>query len=238
MICARCRTVLADWRKACPACGTPVSRSAGAARADGAGRRWVLAWLLVSAAVILFALVLPVARRLPLSWWTIPLVREVLARARDHPGVLRAIGEPVRLRGLVTGEVRADETGWREFLIRVPVGGPRGAAALSVRAGRIGRGPWSYATLELASDAGDRVDVLEPPRAAAPGDPGGRRVFLVPLGRLERVSLDELVHFYRARLGLAIQTRPALTPPAALFDRTRQQLVAEGVADWLRGQLP
>src|SRR5262249_61291896 len=104
----RCRRVLPAWGRPCPACGTPVSTPGEARRAAGASRRWLLAWLLVSGAVILFALVLPVARRLPLSWWTIPLVREVLARARDHPGVLRAIGEPVRLRGLVTREVPPD----------------------------------------------------------------------------------------------------------------------------------
>jgi YD repeat-containing protein len=236
MVCARCRTVFTEWQKACPACGSPVAGS-GAGRALAVVRRGLLACLLVILALALIVTIpLFVSGRLPLSLWTIPLVREILDRANDHPEVVSLIGEPVRLRWLVTGQVRADETGWREFLLQVPVSGPRSLAAMHVRAGRAGRGPWTYTTLELESEAGRRVNVLEPPRAAVPKPPA-RRVYLVPLGSLTHVSLEELARYYRARLGLEIGALPAVNPAATLFDYARQQLVAEVAVEWLRWHL-
>lgn len=237
MVCGHCRTVLADWRRACPACGAAVAGPSAGARAAALARRWLHRSRFVIAGLVLLGAALHLASaRLPLSVWTVPLVLEALARANDHAEVTRLIGEPVRLRGLVTGQVRADETGWREFWLGIPVSGPTGGATLRVRAGRA-RGAWTYTTLELDSEAGRRVDVLTPPPAPVPGPPPGHRVFLVPLGPLEHVSLDELARYYRARLGLEIQTLPGVGMAAPLLDYVRSQLVAEVVVDRLRWEL-
>ncbi len=195
--------------------------------------RWVA--LVAGSVIALVALILFAAARLPLSPWTIPLVLEALERANDHPEVTRLLGRPVRLGGLVTGQVRADETGWREFLVRIPVRGPSGAAGLDVRAGRTAAGAWSYTMLELASDAGQRIDVLTPPRLA--GLPPAPAVHLVALGPLQSISLDDLARYYRARLGLEIRTLPAAEVTAPLVDHPRDQLVGEVVIEWLRWQL-
>ena len=145
---------------------------------------------------------------------------EGLARANDHPDVVRVLGAPVRLGWLVTGQVHADETGWREFLLKIRVRGTRDHGALHVRAGRASRGAWTYTTLELEDDAGRRIDILAPP--LLPGLPAGRPVYLVPLGPLEHVSVEELRH------GMDVARHFGLA--CADVDGLRARLQAAGLA--------
>jgi YD repeat-containing protein len=198
--------------------------------------RWLRAGVLLSGALaLLVGASLLASRHLPLSWWTVPLVLEVLARANDHPGVVELLGAPVQLGWSPTGRVDADETGWREFRVKVPVKGTRDHAALHVRAGRAAQGAWAYTTVELETDSGQRIDVLAPPRLS--GLPPGRVVYLVPLGRLQYVSVEELARYHRARLGLEIRTLPPVELTAPLVDHARNQLVGEVAVEWLRWRL-
>jgi YD repeat-containing protein len=199
--------------------------------------RWVPLVILAGGLGLVATGAMLAVRSVPLSWWTVPLVLEVLARANDHPDVTSLVGTPVRLAWPLplTGQVHADETGWQEFRLTVRVKGPRDGAALHVRAGRAAQGAWTYTTLELEEGSGRRTDVLAPPRLA--GLPTGRVVHLVPLGPLQHVSVEELARYHRARLGLEIRTQPAVEVRAPLVDHTRDQLVAEVAVEWLRWHL-
>ena len=207
--------------------------------AGGASRaRWVRVGLIgLPTAIVLMVVYVVVAPRVPLSPWTVPLVLDVLDRVNDHPGAVAELGERVRLRRFVTGTVRADETGWREFLLSVPLRGAKSEGVLRVKAGRGPRGPWRYSTVTLETARGEIIDVLDPPRASLPAPPAGRRLYLLPLGPLHRVSLEDLTRDYRRRLGLEIQVLPRVDPDVVLFDHARRQLIAESVIEHVRWQL-
>lgn len=70
-----------------------------------------------------------------------------------------------------------------------------------------------------------------------PADPAAR-VYLVPLGAFPSERLTELVAYYKARLGLAIQTLPPLSLERAALDYGRQQLIAEECVAALKRRLP
>jgi YD repeat-containing protein len=195
-------------------------------------RRPVL--LLAATLIVLVSAYGAVATRIPLSVWTIPLMLEVGDRIRDHPGAVAALGEDIRVGWIVTGVTRVDETGWREFEIAAPVSGPKNKGTLSIRAGRGTRGRWSYTTLGVEIATGQRIDLLQSARADTPAPPSGRRLYLVPFGRVERISLEELARHYRTRLGLQVDLLPVVTVPASVWDHARRQLVAESAIDILR----
>jgi YD repeat-containing protein len=195
-------------------------------------RRPVL--LIAATLIVLVSAYGAIAKRVPVSVWTIPLMLEVRDRIRDHPGAVAALGEDIRVGWIVTGATQADETGWREFEISAPVSGPKGRGTLSIRAGRGPRGRWRYTTLAVDTAPGQRIDLLQSPRADIAAPPSGRRLYLVPFGHVERVSLDELARHYRTRLGLQVDLLPVVSVPASVWDYARSQLVAESAIDVVR----
>jgi YD repeat-containing protein len=235
MVCRNCRTILVDWQTSCPACGVPTQRSELGSRARRLFRRARRPALLLAAAlIVLVSAYGVVAKRVPLSVWTIPLMLEVGDRIRDHPGAVAALGDDIRVGWIVTGATQADETGWREFRISAPVSGPKNKGTLSIRAGRGARGRWSYTTLGVDTATGQRIDLLQAAPADIAAPPSGRRLYLVPFGRVERVSLEELARHYRTRLGLQVDLSPVVSVPASVWDHARRQLVAESAIDIVR----
>jgi predicted Zn-dependent protease len=64
--------------------------------------------------------------------------------------------------------------------------------------------------------------------------PGGRRLYLAPLGEVKRVSLEELARYYRSWLGHAVHLLPPVTPTGSLVDHARQQVIAEAAVEAVR----
>jgi cytochrome oxidase complex assembly protein 1 len=117
-----------------------------------------------------------------------PHARSPRERIRDHPTAVATLGEEIRVGWTVTGSADDDETGWHEFQISAPVSGTKRTGMVAARAGRGTRGPWAYTALTLLTNGAERIDLLEVPRADSAAPPGGRRLYLVPVGDVARVS--------------------------------------------------
>lgn len=94
--------------------------------------------------------------------------REALARAREHPEVVAALGEPLEAGLFVSGSINIrGSDGEADFSINVS--GPEGEGTLHVEA-RKEAGAWSYEEMVLVVDAtGERIDLLESPRLTLRG---------------------------------------------------------------------
>jgi hypothetical protein len=53
--------------------------------------------------------------------------RAALERMNADAGVVELLGKPVKIKSGVHGQVRHDETGWKEARLIIPVQGPKGS---------------------------------------------------------------------------------------------------------------
>lgn len=74
--------------------------------------------------------------------------QEAVRRLQSNPDVVRLMGSPLSVQGNVVGEVRQDETGWREAKLVIPVHGPRDEGIARLIGGRE-NGPWIFSTFEV-----------------------------------------------------------------------------------------
>jgi YD repeat-containing protein len=79
------------------------------------------------------------------------LMRAAVDRMNADPAVVQLLGKPIKAESGVEGEVRHDETGWREARLMIPIRGPKGKAVARVIAGR-GKGRWNFTTFEVVSE--------------------------------------------------------------------------------------
>ncbi len=71
-----------------------------------------------------------------------------------------------------------------------------------------------------------------------PSPPVAASVYLAPVGTYPQTEVDQLVSHYREKLGLQITVLPPVRVPEAAFDRTREQVIAEGLIDALSQTAP
>ena len=64
------------------------------------------------------------------------------------------------------------------------------------------------------------------------------RVYLVPIGDLRRIHLDEIVYRYHDEYGLTLEVLSPVAPGADATDATRRQVVAEALAGTLSRSFP
>lgn len=82
-----------------------------------------------------------------------------VAKARASKDVIVILGEPIE-SGLPMGNLDIKNNVGKADL-NVPLTGPKGKAQLHVVAAKNG-GAWEYTILQVATDAGVRIDLLEP----------------------------------------------------------------------------
>jgi YD repeat-containing protein len=73
---------------------------------------------------------------------------QALAKMNANSVVMQFLGSPIKIKSGVSGEVRQDETGWKEARLTIPVHGPNGEAVAYVVGGK-GAGPWSFSSFEV-----------------------------------------------------------------------------------------
>jgi len=73
---------------------------------------------------------------------------DAVARMGTNAEVVRVIGTPIVIEPGMQGEIKQDETGWKEVRLTIPVRGPNGNATAHVVGGR-GTGPWVFTTFEI-----------------------------------------------------------------------------------------
>jgi YD repeat-containing protein len=124
---------------ACPLCGR--SRYVPYWR-----RRKVLLGVLKAA--LLIGTVVEVAFYLARTTDRAAVTREALARMNASPVLVQFLGKPIKSHSNITGNVKQDETGWKEAKLTIPVHGPSGDGTAHVVGGK-GTGPWLFSTFEV-----------------------------------------------------------------------------------------
>lgn len=116
-----------------------------------------------------------------------------LARARAHPGVVAALGEPIEPGFFVSGSVNVTGPSG-EASLAIPLKGPKGKGKLYVEATK-GAGEWQYQTLAFEPEGGGaRIDLLaesaqsEPPGDAAPASAEGGSPAAAGAPALDRIG--------------------------------------------------
>ena len=169
---------------------------------------------------------------------TSELVLEAVARANNHPETEVLLGRPVSAGWLSRGYVHSDETGWSEGKIWIPVTGVRASGMLYVRGGQADS-PWVFSELRLVRDDGRELDLLAPiQRTSLRPVPQDVRVYIVPLGDMQGLGLDDLPEFYRREYGLSVEVLAPISLEPRLRNDSRRQLIFEELVALLHRQRP
>ena len=238
--CSHCGAALAAGTKQCPSCNTPVAAKAQLPANKTPKARRHLRHLLIAAILLMLPHVPQVWNLLPLRvlLWTSPLVLEAITRANEHPETETLFGRPINAGWLSTGYVWSDETGWSEGKIWIPVSGIKANGTLYARGGQAD-GPWVFSELRLVRDDGTAIDLLAP--IAQPSlAPLAKdvRVFIVPLGAVQGLGLDELPKFYRDRYGMSVTLLEPIPLEHKTYNPARNQRIVEEIVQLMRRRLP
>jgi YD repeat-containing protein len=85
---------------------------------------------------------------------------DAVVRMGTNAEVVRLIGKPIAIEPGLQGEIKQDETGWKEVRLTIPVRGPNGTATAHVVGGR-GAGPWAFTTFEVDFEKQhEKVDLI------------------------------------------------------------------------------
>jgi YD repeat-containing protein len=76
------------------------------------------------------------------------MVEAAITRMNGNSDVVRLLGTPITTESGISGDIRHDETGWREARLTIPVRGPRGKARALIIAGK-GNQTWLFTTFEV-----------------------------------------------------------------------------------------
>ena len=82
-----------------------------------------------------------------------------MSKARQHPAVIDAIGEPIEVGWFVSGNISVSGTSG-EADLSVPLNGPQGSGTLYIVADKVA-GEWIFERMEVAlADSMERVNLL------------------------------------------------------------------------------
>jgi YD repeat-containing protein len=239
--CYKCSAKLTPGKEQCPACGASVPL----AQFTESSRRRSLLWRNLRRALIAVLLIAVVHLYRPYInhyvrlLWPLrfsPLVTAAVERANGQSSAVAAIGS-MKAGWSVKGYVRNDGTGWSEGRLWIPVQGTKGEGTLYVRAGRES-GPWVFSDLELTVTKGGVVRLLGvQPSLGANLKPYGH-LYLIPIGQIKSLNLQELISYYNDALGLKIELLAAIPFEERVRDQQRRQLIAEELINLMRRRLP
>ena len=169
---------------------------------------------------------------------TSPLVLEAVTRANGHPETEALLGRPVSAGWFARGYVLSDETGWSEGKIWIPVNGVKAAGTIYARGGQADS-PWVFSELRLVSKNGRELDLLAPiPQPSLATRKSNARVYIVPIGRVQGLGLDELPELYRSRHGLSVQLLDPIPLDPKARNVARKQLIFESLIELMQASYP
>src|ERR1700680_3754961 len=76
------------------------------------------------------------------------VANDAVARMSTNADIVALLGRPITLGQGLQGEIKQDETGWKEVHLTIPVRGPNGGATAHLVGGK-GAGPWVCSTFEV-----------------------------------------------------------------------------------------
>lgn len=178
--------------------------------------------------------ILPYRLLLPRS----SLVLEAVTRANEHPDTEALLGRPVSAGWLSRGYVWSDETGWSEGKMWIPVSGTKAGGMLYARGGQADS-PWVFSELRLTRDDGQVLDLFAP--IAQPSLlplPKQVRVYIIPIGEVQGLGLDELPEFYRKQYDLSVELAEPVPLEPKARNTARRQLIFEELIELMHRRLP
>lgn len=135
-------TSLKDAQKkggVCPLCGhskeVPYSH-----------RKTVLFGLLLTCLLVIIVVAVTIQRSRQTE--RAAAANDAVARMSTNQEVVQLLGKPIIVQPGVKGDIKQDETGWKEMHVTIPVRGPSADAVAHVIGGR-GTGPWVFTTFEV-----------------------------------------------------------------------------------------
>jgi predicted Zn-dependent protease len=239
--CNNCGVSLSPGTAQCPSCGAPV----GGPKTQRSALKRVVSWRHFRHLLIVLILLLlphlphsnkifPYRLLLPMS----PLVLEAVTRANQHPETEALLGRPLSAGWLSRGYVWSDETGWSEGKLWIPVTGVKASGMLYARGGQADS-PWVFSELRLIRDDGHALDLLAPiVQPSLLPLPKQVRVYVVPIGEVQGLGLDELPEFYRNQYGLSVELLEPVPVEPKVRNRARGQLIFEELIGLLHRRLP
>ena len=85
---------------------------------------------------------------------------EALRYMNANSTLVQFLGKPIKMKSGLAGEVRHDETGWKEARLTIPVQGPKAEAMAYVVGGK-GTGPWTFSSFEVLIEAQHKkIDII------------------------------------------------------------------------------
>ncbi len=167
-----------------------------------------------------------------------PLVLEAVTRANQHPETEALLGRPISAGWLSRGYVWSDETGWSEGKLWIPVTGVKAAGMLYGQGGQADS-PWVFSDLRLKADDGRVLDLLAPiPQPSLLPLPNMTRIYIVPLGDVQGLGLDELPEFYRKQYNLSVELVAPVPLEPKVRNDSRRQLIFEELIELMQRRFP
>jgi len=239
--CTNCGVTLSRETSQCPSCGAPVANP----KPQRSVLKRVVSWRHFRH--LLIALILLLLPHTPIGYIIFPyrpllptssLVWEAITRANQNPGTDALFGRPISAGWLSRGYVWGDETGWSEGKMWIPVTGAKAAGMLYARGGRADS-PWVFSELQLVRDDGNTLDLLAPiTKPSLLPLPKQVRVYIVPIGEVEGLGLDELPAFYRKQYDLSVEVLEPVALEPKVRNSARRQLIFEELVELLDRHLP
>ncbi len=239
--CSNCGITLSPETPQCPSCGVSVV----APKLPRSVLERVASWRhfrhLLIAVILLLLPHVPYAKKIfpyRLLLPTSSLVLEAVTRANQHAETEALLGRPISAGLLSRGYVRSDETGWSEGKIWIPVTGVKAAGMLYARGGQADS-PWVFSELRLTRDDGRVLDLLAP--VAQPSLlplPKHVRVYIVPIGEVQGLGLDELPEFYGKQYDLSVELLEPVPLEPKARNTARRQLIFEELIELMHRRLP
>lgn len=169
---------------------------------------------------------------------TSSLVLEAVTRANQHPETEALLGRPISAGWLSRGYVWSDETGWSEGKMWIPVTGVKAAGMLYARGGQADN-PWVFSELRLIRGDGSVLDLLAPiAQSSLLPLPRAVRIYIVPIGEVQGLGLDELPEFYRQQYDLSVEVLEPMPLEPKARNSARRQLIFEELIDLMQRRLP
>jgi predicted Zn-dependent protease len=238
--CSNCGAALSPGTKQCPSCNTRVVEKSILPPSKTPKARRHLRHLLIALSLLVLPHVPHVGNYMPyrVLFRSSPLVLEAVTRANKHPQTEALLGRPLDPGWLARGYVRSDETGWSEGKIWIPVTGVKAKGMIYARGGQADS-PWVFSELRLIHEDGRAVDLLAP--IAQPSLISLRRharIYIVPLGGVQGLGLDELPEFYRSRYGISVTVLEPIPLEPTVRNNARRQLIFEELIKLMHARLP
>jgi predicted Zn-dependent protease len=239
--CNKCGAILSPQTAQCPHCGAPTAETKPRSSLIQRLGTWRHFRHFLVAMILLLLPHVPYSSKIfpyRLLFPTSPLVSEAVTRANQHPEAAALLGRPISAGWLSRGYVWSDETGWSEGKMWIPLTGSNSSATLYARGGRADS-PWVFSELSLTHDDGRVLNLLAP--IAQPSLlplASHVRIYIVPLGKVMGLGLDELPEFYRKQYGLTVKVVTSIPLEADVRNTARDQLIFEELVKLMRRHFP